>query len=290
MKNKKTIYILVVIIITFSLLAALIGVFSNWGDGQYEFPSIFGEKIKIYGKGIYQNDSLDIAKQAIAQDIVTIIIGIPLLILSLILIGKDLFKGRLLLTGTLGYFLYAYTSYSFLSMYNELFLIYVALMSLCFFAFTLSIMSFDFNTLKDHFKEQFPIKFISGFLFFIGFAIFMMWIGKIAPFLIDRTAPVGIAHYTTLTIQAMDLGIIVPVSILTGILLIKRNSFGYLLSSVIIIKGITMLASINAMICAGIDAGILEIILFPIFNIICIYCLIIVMKNIKELNISKKVL
>jgi hypothetical protein len=69
----------------------------------------------------------------------------PEVIISLIVANKNSLKGRLLLTGTLGYFLYTYTSYSFLSMYNSFFLIYVSIMSLSFFAFIINITS---NELK----------------------------------------------------------------------------------------------------------------------------------------------
>ncbi len=178
MKFRKTISLLTLCIIILSFIAASYGILSDNGNGQYEYKSIHGKTISIYGKGLYKNDSVSVASQAIAQDIVTIILGIPLLIISLYLSRKGLIKGRLLLTGTLGYFLYTYTSYSFLSMYNSLFLIYVMLMSLSFFAFTLAMMSFDIQDLSLYFDEKLPVKFLGCFLIFIAFSIGMMWLGR----------------------------------------------------------------------------------------------------------------
>lgn len=286
MKYKKIISILVIFIAILSLITSLVGVFSHGGSGSYEIKSLYGETVKIYGKGLYQHDSITAVAQGIAQDVVTMILGIPLLILSLYFYRKELLKGRLLLTGTLGYFLYTYISYTFLWMYNPLFLVYVMLMSLSFFAFTLSMMSFDIENLKLSFSEKLPVRFLGGFQIFIAASIGILWIGRIIPTLIKNSIPVGLEHYTTLVIQGMDLGFIVPVAILSGILLIKRKPFGYLLSSVIIIKGITMLTSISAMIIfqfyTGVKMNVVEMSIFPIFNLITVYCLILILKNIHE--------
>jgi hypothetical protein len=283
---RKSIGILVLMIIALSIFASGYGVFSNQGNGQSEFKSIFGESITLYGKGLYKNDSVSMASQAIAQDYVTLFIAIPLLLLSLYFSRKDLLKGKLLLTGTLGYFLYTYTSYSFLSMYNSMFLIYVAIMSLSFFAFTLAILSFDLQNLHSYFDNKLPVKFIGGFLLFVSFIFGMMWLGRIIPSLMKGEPPLGIEQYTTLVIQALDLGFVVPAGFLAGCLFLKRKPLGYLLSSILIIKFITLLTALTAMIIrqiyAGIQVGFAEIFIVVLVNLLVIYCLMLIMKNVKE--------
>lgn len=286
MKFRKTISALVLIIVILCLATAICGVFSTGGNGQHEIKSLYGETVSIYGKGLYHNDSVSVASQGIAQDIVTMVLAIPLLLFSLYLSRKSLIKGKLLLAGTLAYFLYTYISYCFVWMYNPLFIVYVMLMSASFFAFVLTMMSFDINKLGNYFNENLPVKFIGGFCIFIGAAIGLMWIGRIVPSLFNGSRPIGLEHYTTLPIQALDLGFVVPCAMLSGILLIKKKPFGYLLSSVIVIKGITMLTAITAMLIGQIFAGVkisfIEIILFPAFNLLVIYCLLLIMKNINE--------
>lgn len=286
MKYKKAISILVICIAIFSLFASAYGIFSTGGNGNYTIKSFYGNTVSIYGKGLYRNDSVSVASQGISQDIVTVILGIPLLIVSLYLSRKNLLKGRLLLSGTLAYFLYTYTSYSFLWMYNSLFLIYVILMSTSFFAFLLTMMSFDIEDLPHHFNNDLPVKFLGSFFIFIGISVGLMWLGRIIPPLLTHSIPPSLEHYTTLTIQALDLGFIVPIAILSGILIIKKQPFGYLLSAVITIKGITMLTSITAMIIGqilvGVKVSFAELVIFPAFNVIVIYCMFLIMKNIKE--------
>lgn len=286
MNNKKIINVLVWIIGILTIVISLTGILSNYGSGEWTFTSVFGEQIKIYGRGIYEHDSLAVVAQGIAQDYVSLILGIPLLFFSLYSYNKGTLKGKILLGGTLGFFLYTYMSYSFLWTYNKLFLVYVADMSCSLFAFILTLCSIKLDTLRNCFKETMPVKLIGGFQIFVGFAIFMLWIGKILPTLSTGNAPVGLDHYTTLVIQAMDLGIVVPVAFLSGITLIKKHNIGYMLSSIVIIKGSALLTSLSVMIIsqllAGVEIGIAEMIIFPIFNLLCIACLIILLKNVKE--------
>jgi hypothetical protein len=124
---------------------------------------------------------------------------------------------------------------------------YVLLMSASFFAFVLCLMGFDLAAIRGNFKESFPVKYLAGFQFFIAAAVGLLWLSKIAPTLTGGRIPVGLEHYTTLVIQGMDLGFVVPAAALSGALLLKKKPIGYLFTSGIIIKGIAMLTAITAM-------------------------------------------
>jgi hypothetical protein len=288
MKYKKSIHFLVFFITLFSIVVTSYSLLSSQqgGGSEYNYQSVFGETVTLYGKGLYQHDSVSMAAQAIAQDIVTLIVGIPLLVISLLMARRHLLKGRLLLTGTLGYFLYTYSSYSFLSMYNSMFIIYVILMSASFFAFVLMMMSFEIQSLPHLFHEKLPVKLIGGFLIAVSFVFGMMWIGKIIPALVNHTHPDGIEHYTTLVIQALDLGFVIPTGFLAGILLIKRNPLGYLLAAIMTLKELTLVTALTAMIILQIQAGIsinsVVIILIILINCLILYITFLLMKNVIE--------
>ncbi|WP_372994240.1 hypothetical protein [Lutispora sp.] len=286
MKYKKSISMLIGCIVVLSVFASLVGIFSSSGPGVYEIESFRGETIKIHGKGLYSYDSVSVAAQGIAQDIVTIVLGVPLLVISLFLALRGSLKGRLLLTGTLGYFLYTYISYVFLWMYNPMFIVYVILMSASFFSFILLMMSFDISTLASAFNEKLPVRFLGGFQIFFAIALCLLWMKKIIPTITNGTIPLGLEHYTTLVIQGLDLGFIVPIALLSGVMIIKRKPFGYLLSSIIIMKGFTMGAALTAMIIsqylAGVSMSIIEIIMFPMLSLLICYCLILLLKNINS--------
>jgi hypothetical protein len=83
MKQEKTITLLTVCIAIVAIMASATGIFSNDGVGTYIYKSIRDETVQIYGKGIYKDMSAEVAPQGIAQDYVTLFIGVPLLLIAL---------------------------------------------------------------------------------------------------------------------------------------------------------------------------------------------------------------
>jgi hypothetical protein len=171
-------------------------------------------------------------------------------------------------------------------MYNSFFLIDVMLMSASFYAFILSMVSLNGMDLSKYFDSKLPVKFIGGFLILMAAAVGLMWLGMIVPPLIKGKAPLSLEHYSTLVIQAMDLGLLLPAAILAGVLLIKQKSFGYLLAPVIIFKVATLLTAITAMALTMLRAGVkvspVELTIFPLFDLSAVLCLGLMVKNMNE--------
>lgn len=271
-KLKNIVIIFTITIIVLSILASAAGIFLETEGEEFEFTTLRGEVVKIKGSGLYKYESVSMASQAIAQDIVTLVVGVPLLIVALALFKNNRLKGKLLLAGTLGYFLYTYTTYAFLAAYNEFFLVYVVLFSLSLFSFIFTIQIIDIKRLSNRFSKKLPRKTTAVFSILLGLVILLMWLGRIIPSLIDGSIPVGLESYSTLVIQALDIGIIIPIAIISAVLLLKNRPWGYLLTSIFLIKSLTLSAAVSAMALAQIKAGVEistgEIIVFPTIFII----------------------
>ena len=135
---------------------------------------------------------------------------------------------------------------SMLTAYNSFFLLYVALFTMSLYAFILSLMAIDVQSLPEHFSPRLPRGWIAGVLFAVGGFLTLAWLGRIGSPLMQGVDP-ALENTTTLVIQAMDLALIAPLAILAGILLLRRNAWGYLLASVAILKGLTMALAVSAM-------------------------------------------
>jgi hypothetical protein len=285
MKNKKLVVTLVFIIAVASTICSIIGVASNDGLGEYTFTSIHGEEVTIYGYGIYKNESLSMASQVIAQDWVILVMGIPALLLSLFFAKKSV-KGVFMLAGTLGFFLYTYMSYSMTANYNNLFLVYVWLMTCSLVAFIAVCINITGYGLKNCFVENPKLKFTAIFVFIMTALVGIMWLGRIIPPLLAGTIPVSVEHYTTLIIQAMDLGLVVPAGLIAGILTLKRNPVGYFISVLLSVKALTLLTSITAMMINmgnhGVPPTIVEIVSFGGFNLVAFINIVFAIKSVKQ--------
>jgi hypothetical protein len=284
MIQKKIIAVLVISIAILSAVTTSFGIFSDKGPGSYSYKSIRGNIVNIYGKGIYGQMSSDVAIQGIAQDYVTLFAGIPLLLISLIGFRKGSLRSQFLLTGTSGYFFVTFLFYTTMAMYNCLFLFYAALLSLSFFALLVSLSSFDLRTLTDSFSSKTPNRFVGGFLIFDSVAVAGLWLSIIVPPLIDRSVyPSALEHYTTLIVQGMDLGLLLPMAFVSGVLFIKMRPVGYLAATTYIIFLSILMTALSAKIIAMAlnDVNVIPaIFIIPLINFITVFCAFLLLKNI----------
>lgn len=203
----------------------------------------------LFWNGLYHNDSKSGAAQEQGNDLVTLVLCVPLLLVSSYFATKGSLRGRLVWTALVFYFVYVYGMMSFESAYNQLFLVYVAIFSLSLYTFAASLLTLDVNVVKESFSNV-PLKLTAGFMFLIGIMISLMWLGIISGTFGDLAAgqrPAVLETYTTMVIQALDLGVIVPLCLITGYLLMKKNAWGYTLASLILIKGATLGTAVLSM-------------------------------------------
>ncbi|RPI81691.1 MAG: hypothetical protein EHM41_20080 [Chloroflexi bacterium] len=284
MKNSAVLKWIIPVIFLMSLVAAGVGLFWETDGQPYPFTSIHGEAVTINGHGLYYYDTVSTAAQMQANDTVTLVLGLPLLAISTWLAFRGSLRGQLLLAGTLGFFLYTYMSMSFNTAYNPFFLLYTALFSLSLFSFIITMMSFDRKTLPQHFSEKLPRRAIAGLMFTAAFFLLFAWVGgRILPTLLQDQTP-SMENTTTMVIQVMDLGLIVPLAFLSGLLLLRRESWGYLLASVTVMKMLTMGAAVSAMginmVLNGVEVSVIELGVFPALTLANMVMAYFLLKNI----------
>ncbi len=248
--DKKVIYINSIFIAILASMATLSGLF--W-------------------KELYKHDTISMAAQAMGQDLITLIIGIPVLLGALYLIRRNSLRGNLIWMGTIFYFLYTYASMSFLASYNQLFLIYVALFSISLYTFVYGLLSLNVKTIKESISPGKTSKIAGAFLIFSGAMLALMWVKMIVDSLLTGIAPAALENYTTLVIQALDIGVVFPATLIAGILIIKGKEWGYALVSILLIKaslmGTALLSMIFFMAQNGASPAIEQVIFFTIITV-----------------------
>jgi hypothetical protein len=196
---------------------------------------------------VYKNDTISGAAQERGNDLVVLLLCVPLLLVSALFAARGSLRARLVWTGTVFFFLYTYASQSFLTVYNYMFLVYVATFSLSLYTFATSVLTLDVNKVKESLAGA-PVKAAAGFMFLIGAMIVLMWLALIVPPLFAGERPAVLETYTTLVIQALDLGVIAPMALIAGVLLLKKDAWGYALASLIFIKGVTLGTGVLSMV------------------------------------------
>lgn len=236
MKQQSTLRWLVLVIAVLAAFTASVGVFSTNGEGPFEFATLHGDRVQIYGRGLYRYDTPLIAVGYRVGDAFTLIVGIPALLVSFWLYQRGSMRGRILLTGTLLFFLYTFGSLGIGAAYNNLFLVYILLTMLTFLGASGLLLSFDLQTFPTFFSDRVPRRGISLFLIISGVALFCIWLFlSILPALLSGGVPPEVESYTTIVTFVLDMAIIAPVLVSAGVLLRRAEALGYLLASILLI-------------------------------------------------------
>lgn len=274
MRTYKTLAVLIYTIAAGAIIATLSGILSRGGQSTYKHVSIRGKEVLIYGIGLYRHMSADVAPQGIAQDYVTLFIGVPLLLTAFVLFKKQDKIGPALLGGVLGYFLVTYVFYLVMGMYNELFLLYVLLAGASFFSFYNVMAHLVHHTNPPRFRHPGRVRFAGLFLMVNGVLIALLWLSIVVPPLLQGSIiPTEVAHYTTLIVQGLDLAILLPASIIIGWQLRKLQPAGMLWGPVYLVFLSLLMTALTAKVIAMGVLGypiIPAVFFIPVINIIAV--------------------
>lgn len=292
MKKNGLTYIVIIVSAIALAVVTVVGVLSFQLDGSYVATNQYGEQIKMFGSGIYANDSYFRAPIFVGSDVTMLLVVLPLLVFGLLRDMKNkTLKSRLFLASVLGVVLYYGASISFGVVYNQLHLVYIALFSTALFGFISVIRSIDLKKLREAQTWRLPSTGLSIFLVLTGLALFVAWLPDIIPTLAAGTPLAMIEVYTTEITYVIDMGIISPMIFLCLYMLKKKDGLGQVLLSVTLtlcgVMGIMLPVQSVFQIIAGIEIPVPVLVTkVGIFVLLALFAAIFFRKYYKNLSVS----
>lgn len=225
-------------------VAAALGVFAR-GDGSYlTTTTARGEIIEVATTGVYANNARQLVAEGVGWDIFTLVVAAPLLLLGAVLVARASFRGMLLAAGMLGYALYAYLEYAVTWAFGPLFPLHVLISAVSVVAL-IGTGSLVAAGLPGRFADGFPRRGWAALSIGMGLLLTLLWAGRIVESL---TASVPILHgETTMTVQALDLGLVVPMLLVLPILAWRRIPAAMAASTAFAVTFVTMSGAIASM-------------------------------------------
>jgi hypothetical protein len=267
MKNKTLtrIVVLCLIIALLTAISAGAGLFLR-DDGAFEqVTSVRGEPYEMATTGIYAYNAQRLVAEGVGWDIFTLFFAVPALLVALPALRRGSLRGRLFVLGILAYLFYQYLMYAVAWAFGPLFLLFVAIYALSLVAIVWLVTTIDVAGLPQRFSGQFPRRGMAVFSFIVAGLLLFMWLGRIAAASGGEIEGVLLGQ-TTLVVQALDLGLIVPLMLFTAVAAWRGNAIGYLLASTVVVKAFAMAAAISAMLLsAWVYEDVLEIVPLAIF-------------------------
>jgi hypothetical protein len=231
-----------------------------------EVQSVRGETFRMISDGIYRFNSQRMVAEGAGWDIFTLFIACPAMLILLPFVFKGYDRAKVLSVGILAYFFYQYLMYSVGWAFGPLLLPFILIYSTSLFIALWILLTLDIRSIEDQIRTGFPRRGIITLCLVIAVMLILMWTKRIIAGLRGDLESSMLSGQTTLTVQALDLGLVVPSALITAMLVWKRKAAGYLLSVVLVAKGSAMAGAIISMlISAWIVEGKQEIVLLLVF-------------------------
>jgi len=192
-----------------------------------------------------------------ANDLVTLVVAIPIFILALAWSNRGSIRAQLVWLGMLDYTFYNYAFYLFAAAFNCFFLVYVALFTLSIFALIFGLVKVDAKKAMQKFREQTPVKWIAGYMFFVAFGLTAIYFIQAFGFIITGQVPeivVKTGHPTSV-VPALDLSLVVSWLVLGAVWLWQRRPWGYVISAAMVIKGMVYTLVLTVVTIFSVRAG-----------------------------------
>lgn len=173
-----------------------------------------------YNTLLYPTEEL--AQTFIANDVVNLLIGLPILLGSMYLTWRGKLIGLLCWTGALFFAFYNYTAYVFAMPLNWAFLLHLTLMTLSAYALIALVALIDGKAVQQRLSGSVPERFAGGVLVGLGLLFLLRVIGVMVGALTNGIALVE----TELAVNIADF-LTTPAWVIGGILLWRRKMFGY---------------------------------------------------------------
>lgn len=243
------------------------GVFARGDGATAEATSIRGEEYTYVTDGVYAYNAERIVAEGVGWDALTLFVAVPALLFAVPLVARGSLRGRLFAIGILGYLVYQYLMYAVFWALGPLLPAFIVLYPLSFAAIVWAVSTLDVSQLPERFSRKFPRKSIAIFSAVMGLQLVAMWVPRIAAGLSGDLIRANLLGMPTLGVQALDLGIVVPLALATAVFAWMRKPVGYLLASAFAVKGVTMSGALVAMLAsAWIVEGRLDAAPFAMFS------------------------
>lgn len=164
------------------------------------------------------------------------LVSVPLLVVCVLGARRGSVAARLGWAALVAYLGYAYATYAFDRLYTPLFLVYVAIFSLSCFVLVSLLARLDVRGVAARTCDMPLRRVTSGFLVFTGLILYAIEL----PTLLERIP--GGAQAGGTPFMVLDMAIIAPLSILTGVWLWRRHPWGSALAAIFLIKAITLMS------------------------------------------------
>jgi hypothetical protein len=173
------------------------------------------------------------------QDVISLVAAA----LLLAILTRTSAKFNIVQSGIVGYLFYAYTPYVMGTMYNSLYFIYIAILSLSIFYLIVAFVSIQYEDMEFSMPATLRMV-IAGYCVAIVVLFAPQWVIAIVNNIQTDAWRGSIGFHYMFYVYILDLTFVLPVCLLTAIFILRKKVLGYVLGGIISMKGFTLMLSV----------------------------------------------
>jgi hypothetical protein len=198
--------------------------------------------VGLCSPGFYSAETTNWRLQTRGQDIIDLFIVIPCLLLSALFSYRNNKVAVAIWGGTVFYLAYSFTIYCFNIRFNRLFIVYCLCLGLPVYSTIYAVMT--------AYKKEFIFRagrnsssfYITIYFILVAALFYFLWLGEIIPANLQNTIPDSLEQTGLASngVYVLDLSIVLPAIIITGVSLLKGKIIGFILTPVLLIFFVLM--------------------------------------------------
>ena len=251
------------------------------------FSSVTG----IFTLDFYVRESVNWQTQAIGQDRINLFLIAPALIITCLLIYRNIRSMNFIWAGVVLYLVYTYLIFCFSVHFNRLFIIYCLILGLSFYSLVYFVYAQTRNSLKVDFSDKLILRRAIGTYFIvISILFYLLWLAEIVPAVIRGRSPQSVVETGLFTnpVHSIDLSVFLPGIFITGVLLLRGNQLGIFLTPIVltffVLMDITIAYLVITMRERGLEGSLTVTFIMGILLLISLSLLIWYLKEIKNVQ------
>lgn len=161
--------------------------------------------------------------------LVVLLIAAPALVIAMWFAAQGSARAQIVWLGAVGYILYNSTLFLFMTPFNNLFLLYVAMLSLGIWSTVMVIRGLGVESFRERFSPKLPARAIAVYTLAVVALNFLAWMRSVVPGVLS-TSPPSFLNGTgmpTSALYAQDLAFWLPLMGVSSVWLWRRQAWGY---------------------------------------------------------------
>lgn len=169
--------------------------------------------------------------------LVVLLVAVPTLAIAMWFATRGSARAQIVWLGAVGYILYNSTLFLFMTPFNNLFLLYVAMLSLGIWSTAIVIRGLGVESFRERFSAKLPARAIAIYALAIVALNFLAWMRVVVPGVLSTSSPQFLdgTGMPTSVLYVQDLAFWLPLMAVSAVWLWRRQAWGYVIAGAMLV-------------------------------------------------------